>query len=98
MKEGTNDQNLGTTLFTYARKGWKSLFCFSTHEETEVMAVCSHDVETVSSWILSLFVVKQGGRGNNLPINLSLNSWQTGWCNFQACAAIYVFVSYKCFS
>jgi len=42
-----NDQNLGTTLFTYARKGRKSLFCFSTHEEAEVMAVCSHDAEMV---------------------------------------------------
>ena len=40
------------------------------------------------SWILSLFLVKQGSRGNNLPVNLFLSSWQTGWCKFQARAAI----------
>ena len=32
-------------------------------------------VNDLSSWILSLFVVKQGSSGNNLPINLFLSSW-----------------------
>ena len=64
------------------------------HEETKVMAICSRNTEPLStidlsSWILSLFAVKKGNRGNNLPINLFLNSWQTGWCKFQARAVIY---------
>ena len=36
-----------------------------------------------SSWISSLFVVKQGSRGSNLHINLFLSSWQTRWCKCQ---------------
>jgi len=44
----------------------------------------------LSSWISSLFKVKQGGRGNNLPINLFFNLWQTEWYNFQAREAIYL--------
>ena len=32
----------------------------------------------LSSWILSLFVMKQGSRGNDLPINPLLSSLQTG--------------------
>ena len=42
----------------------------------------------LSSWISSLFVMKQGSRGNNLPLNLFLSSWRMGWCKFQVGAAI----------
>ena len=31
-----------------------------------------------STWSLSLFVTKQGSKGNNLPINLFFSSWQAG--------------------
>jgi len=40
----------------------------------------------LSSWVLLLFVVKQGKRGNK---NLFLSSWQTGWCKFQTSAVIH---------
>ena len=43
----------------------------------------------LSSWILFLFVVKQGKRGNNLTINLFLSSWQTGWSKFQTSAVLH---------
>ena len=33
----------------------------------------------LSLWISSLFIVKQGSRGNNLPTNPVLSSLQIGW-------------------
>ena len=38
---------VATMLIAYARGVWKSLFLCSTHEETESMAVCLRDAETV---------------------------------------------------
>jgi len=51
------------------------------------MAVCSCGAETVvrnqSSWILSLFVVKQGSGGNNLPIYLFVSCGKQGGASFK---------------
>jgi len=63
----------------------------STHKEIEAMDICSRDTETVvrdQSFFMD-FIFVCGGRGNNLPINLFLSSWQTGWYKFQACAEIH---------
>jgi len=60
-------------LFTYARGVRKSLFRCSTHEETEVMVVYSHNAEMVDLFHLCLWQCKvQCSRGNNLPITLFL--------------------------
>jgi len=47
-----------------------------------------------SSWILSLFVVKQGSRGSNLPINLFLTNTMVQMSTLCSNA----FVSYNRFS
>ena len=43
----------------------------------------------VSSWILTLFVVMQGSRRNNLPSNSFLSSWQTWWCKIQVPTSLH---------
>ena len=39
--------------------------------------------------LLTLFVVMERSRGNNLPSNPFLSSWRTRWCEFRVCAVLH---------
>ena len=54
-----------------------------------VMSKRSYAID-FSSLILSLYVVKKGGRRKNSPCNGLSYSWRTQWCKLQLCTALHL--------